>query len=671
MKKITVALITCFCLSDLFATQWDIALPDFEKNLEEKGVENSFNKNSFDALGKLLATRRERNTMVLNDSSDKEKIKTAKKENQFLKFAQKEIESNPNPAESFIIAKRILYTLDADILEKSKMDLWKKIKKIHNLDTKIHGLKKKKREIPLGDKADKEASDMPKSESEFLNHHELESSTPIEVADLDISKNHPKWNTSKYMKAHPTPWEDLENWVNTQTTKSLWKKNKTLKKKKIKYDLRNSFRVLFYKSMEPRHSSPKLKARDIFGQKWKFKLGNEIQTEPVVNRLYVELGGKYNDLMYTGTKTNKNTITLVLEKNKGEDEEKIKKLTEENATEICSDVATYRLLRACFLLSQYNFLMNHYVLNHGKITASNAEEVLSALPKELTIKKEKYIDREFITFREASVEFSGDVLVKAGPVALSTVHATQSRVARSLALFHFWIWNTDVKDDNSKGYILKNFREKDTYVESDHDMGASLGKPLFTGMINALEVGSDFVEKKGNKFLFHDFIVYQPKKTWKKTTYSDGRWMALKMARLSQDKVEAAVSSTGWPDFQQRALVYKLIARRNALAKAYGIFELVRKNERENPRPTLYKEVSLTVASEYGIDEKVFLEKVKQTEVKLGTKDLVLEKGKINSCKKSFWVNLLEEVNHPSGLERRINRNKDDKPLKECELDLD
>jgi len=51
--------------------------------------------------------------------------------------------------------------------------------------------------------------------------------------------------------------------------------------------------------MKSNDSSPKFKVKDIYGMKWKFKMGEEIHTESMFNRLYILLGGKFNDPVYS------------------------------------------------------------------------------------------------------------------------------------------------------------------------------------------------------------------------------------------------------------------------------------------------------------------------------------------------------------------------------------
>ena len=269
----------------------------------------------------------------------------------------------------------------------------------------------------------------------------------------------------------------------------------------------------------------------------------------------------------------------------------------------------------------------------------------------------------------------------AGPVASSTLGATEDRVARGLLVFNMWINNIDCKDDNAKSVMFEddNTREK-IYVEYQHDLGSSMGNPGQTGKVNGLK-NSSFVtaNKTSNTLEFNQWLLYRPI-AWEKATFADAMWMAKKIATIRKSDLEEVFSYSLWPDFLQQTFVRKMQVRRNAILQEFGLTNLIPAGEDQIPEVNI--KVSLktlqdrqAAASKYNINLHA-LNKMLQNanllnnvEGRSAYVDVLVRKSRINNCEKSAIVNLLEKGPNPSGIERRIKRSRDDKPLMDCTFD--
>jgi hypothetical protein len=259
---------------------------------------------------------------------------------------------------------------------------------------------------------------------------------------------------------------------------------------------------------------------------------------------------------------------------------------------------------------------------------------------------------------------------------------------RGLAVFTYWIHNKDAKDANSHGIIDVSDA---SYVQYFHDMGASLGSLKFSGNPNFLKVGDVFVRRRGDHVKFRSNVLYLPK-AFHDATFSDALWMARKIAGLTREEVLAAVAASRWPDFQQDVLASRLIARRNAIARAFDIdspmpFEaaptvvslrtpddrraavarydlaIAADGDAEKARARLEEFMSASgIVITEGIAE--FEDRLDEWTTKSKYGQAVLE---TTPCKKSVMVAWLERTVHPAGLARRLYRRSDDHPLKACQ----
>jgi hypothetical protein len=510
----------------------------------------------------------------------------------------------------------------------------------------------------------------PENGRTYSKPEELAGLSSDQVSRLDVRDDHPMWYAEDALRQrkarHPTAWSALEARVEARVSASIG----------APYELDRARRILRFEGIKTSATSPKIDAEDLHGQGWKVKWGDEVQTEALANRLYVELGGKFADLVYAN-KGGPGDLVLVLDRP-----------DPASPASSCDTVVTLEDLKRCLLASEYEFDVSAHVVGHGVITA----EMLRQEPfSTATGEKQKLIGRRFVTFNESLVEFqpaSGDfVLLGAGP--MSSGGASSDRVKRGLAVFTYWIHNKDAKDRNNRGVID---RSSSTYAEYMHDMGASLGSLATSGNPNLLKVNDAFVRRRGDTVRFREDMLYLPA-AFEAATYADAVWMARKIVALPRETIVACVAATQWPDFQQDVMVSRLIARRNAIARAFDVGATMA--EDVAPRDVALKTPAdrldavrryrLAIATDADESKAVALleQLMEQSGIAIqdgradfedvvdswtkGTQDETGDRVLTTTpCRESLIVALLERTIHPAGLARRIKRGSDDKPLKAC-----
>lgn len=664
--------ITFFGFSSLSLANLGEEIKDFSGIMKNRGIEKYYSIRSFNNLVKYY------DRQIKKRVHKPEKYKDSLK---FLRFGKSLLESHltgdpkkRNVVGAFVIGKRILYAVKAEEQGRRKTGIKDVVKTpfalLTQFQTTLKYVPERFREKKIGKTAARaEARYLIRDEKDehYISKDELADLSVNEIAKLDIPEFHPVWHTKSFMAQNLDSWERIENWANTQAEKHI------LKKKKIttSYNLKKAHKILFFKGIKTTATSPKVKTKDLFGMKWKLKWGNEVQVEPVSNRLYVALGGKFADLTYHGGH-GKNALVLVLSK-------------EDRG---CKKIATLKNLKKCLMESKYEFFLDPYVLDNGIISKENIASILktSSYPyNEAGQDEEDLIGREYVVFKQSMVEFSGSgMMVRGGASASSDLSFHKDRAGRGLFIFNAWIFNTDAKDDNSKALLLKNFLGQDEYfVETQHDMGASIGKLGNAGYINGLKTGSDFIllkrpdRRRGrqhHELFVNQLTLYRPK-AWRKVTMSDAIWMAEKIAKLPKYKIREIVKASKWPTFVQEALVYKLIARRNRIATVFNLEHFV--DDMNYKAPTIKVDLSSTEKRKELLKEHVpfmdaeelskefyrFLrDRVKR---KLKT-EYLLKNGRIQSCGSSYLIDFLEQTSFPAGLSRRIKRFKDNRPLDIC-----
>jgi hypothetical protein len=478
----------------------------------------------------------------------------------------------------------------------------------------------------------------------MLHHHYITVNLAGQVGNkIDVNENNYWWYTKNRIRS----WEELELSAERIISDSL----------KTKYEIVKFKKVLFFKKIGNSGTSPKVKALDALGIKWKIKWGSEVQTEPVANRLYLALGGKYVDLVYAN-KRGTEGLTLVL----GEKEKK----------QNCSkNISSVDYLRHCFLnVSAFKFELYPFIFDRGVVTENNVDRVLNKLPNSSLKKYQKssLIGREYVTFKESSVELTDKVLMKRiGPATTNLFNSENNLATKGLFLFNLWIWNSDAKEDNNRTLFLKNIGSNSfDYVETQHDMGASFGPPAYPGSINKLSIGSAFLKVDiSHRYKFDQKFIYFPR-SWKNATSLDLLWFAKKITNLKVDIIKQIVDKTNWPSHIKDVFAYRLIMRRNRIAEIFGLTSMLDQEKIIPPSITIdlsTNEKQVQAATNFNIETKYFLKFVSKYKIK---SDVLVKNGLIISCEKSIINNLLETTLYPSGLTRRLSRKADNLPLAGC-----
>lgn len=654
MLKLLLILITFS--SHVFA-EGRIADKNIAKFLEQQGVGKNMTTQSWNNLKKVLKK--------LQD----DEVYTLKNGHEFLQYALDMMEKSQDQEakvklQAFMLAKRIIYSLRANDISQGGLPAIGEILHIaYQLTSSIPYLDSKERLKPLGAKATLESPYLvdPKKPGQYVSRAQLKNMSAWQVSDLDIAAGHPAWRSQLELQTQGQ--KDYWKYLEELSENEIW--NHYSKKKKAKaqkYSLEKARRVLFFSKIKDTATAPKIEAKDAYGEKWKVKWGLEVQTAPLASRLYVKLGARYSDLVYAN-EPGVEGLVLIL----GDPKKKSS----------CDNINTVKWLSYCLLESRYNFNLNPYLQEVGVIDSKNVNRILKNLAQggDKKYSPKSLMGRRFVTFKESSVELQSKTKeMRGGPAPGDILGSLQDRVARSLVLFNMWIWNTDSKDDNNKSALVPNLMKegKADYVEFIHDLGASLGSPLEAGNPNGLGTGRKFARfgrflTREPKIIFDQFMLYRPR-SWGKATYADTLWMAKKIVQMSNQDLQEISKSSLWPDFMQKAFVYKLAARRDQLAKLFNLkvthsAATLPKNAGAQLKT---KAQRIAWAKYYAIPVSMLEKELKRASKSHDYTDWTMVNGEVAYCSQSVIVNLLEKYHFPTGLTRRVDRRSDDEPLAAC-----
>ncbi|RCK80620.1 MAG: hypothetical protein OZSIB_2933 [Candidatus Ozemobacter sibiricus] len=378
-----------------------------------------------------------------------------------------------------------------------------------------------------------------------VTREELAEMTALEVSRLQPAPDHPAL-------APEPPGDRFGAFLAEQTRliQALGKKTRT-------FDFAYARRILYYDELKEDATSPKITAKDRYGQKWKVKWGDEVHTDVALTRLYIDLGGTCTDLkFYAGPGE---TILILDPPGKK-----------------AGGIRTWADLAAALLRSKFQFHADRYLLPAPVLKAPDGTILGTGQVDAAMIEREsldpKYLGAYFVKFKEAQLSFYNPALRRLGGAALGNVGAVEDRVARGSLVFNAWIKNKDMKDDNSRVGLLFNpdTGSFDRCVEFQSDLGCSLGSLRSSGELNAFE--KSFVVYHTTSINFTMRPLYIPK-AWQACTWADARWMALRIARLRRADLERAFSECGWPPFVQKVAVERLLHRRNELVEAFRLEE--------------------------------------------------------------------------------------------------
>jgi len=672
-RPLRCAFVILACVAALPAGAVLQALKGFDKDLAAHGVPESYSGPGLEALLALLRDEiAEADRQIAQATGkDRERIRAIADAARGVveRATAPAVTSDPAAASSaFAALKSLLYSMRTEIRgERGTCLIADIVRLLGNMSLKMPYLAPQDRVRPLTpDQAALEAANLvdPLTGTEYGDPARLAGLTPDHVAQLDVRRDDYLWHDELALRAlkaqHGTAWKALEARTETRVSEALH----------APYSLSEARRILLIRAIRTTATSPKIDTEDLRGQGWKLKWGDEVQTEPVANHLYVELGGKFADLLYANKGGPADLVLVLNEADQG------------RGAETCESIASFDAFKHCLRTSRYKFDVSAHVVSHGVISESTLREEPFASASGATA---ALIGREFVTFNESLVEFQSgaDGFQPLGAAPMSSGGARSDRAKRGLAVFTNWIHNKDAKDANNKGMLDV---ADSTYVEYVHDMGASLGSLKSSGNPNLLKVGDAFVHRKRDNVKFSSNMLYVPK-AFDAVTYADAMWMVRKITSLSREDILAAVATTRWPDFQQDVLASRLIARRNAIAHAFDVDSIMSIDATPTvvslrtaaDRLAAVTRYDLSIATHGDAEKaKALLEEFMAASgitIRDGlaefedradgwTTESVLE---TTDCKKSILVAWLEQTIHPAGLSRRMFRRSDDKPLKACQ----
>jgi hypothetical protein len=512
----------------------------------------------------------------------------------------------------------------------------------------------------------------PSRSDRFVGPEILAKLSHEEVSRLDISPTNPMWHTHEVMSKRPDTWTEIERFVEKKVTQELLSK-KSFRKDypDFSYSLSAARRVLFWDDIKVTATSPKADVRDSFDQEWKIKWGEESVVEPVANRLRLLAGSRFSDLCYADICGSSHLLILPSALQRSMNPNKVMPLTK---SEFVREMSA----------SRYNFNAEPFILSSGVITESNADEILAGLPLEAMkpFRKERLIGRTWIRFRESMVEAKHDVINSGGPVSTDSEVAARDRALRQAMVVAFWTADVDVKEDNHRAVWVRDFGgyPGDQYLEYFHDPGSSLGGLRRSGEVNKLHYRSGtggflWADASGMSVYSNSFQLYRPG-AWDFTTFADQLSGVRHIARISKAEIREAVSHGGMPDFYQDSLAWRLIKRRDLLAKVYNV---ALRDDRAGEAPTVA--VPLSSRSERAAAAATYqvpLSEIEKDLVRTGnldafhlsgdTKetfiDILAHKATIRPCEKTVLSGIIRDYRHPSGFVMRMNRFNDGEPYR-------
>lgn len=489
----------------------------------------------------------------------------------------------------------------------------------------------------------------------FYSPTQLASLTPLEISELDVSPDHPFWyDADSHRRMRPDPVSVFEMFMEQGTREELVDDGHSARA--ANYSLQAARRVLFLEDIYRSATSPKGTAEDVYGVEWKIKWGDEAAIEPVAARLYLLAGGRMTDLTYSSG-FGKQKLVLVLPPKKEED-------VEDEEERVPASLNAFKEA----LTDLYGFDIAPYISDSGTITSANAGEILEHLPPGGKSKYDRAAlhGRQWIAFRESSLELKTKGFIRRLDGArMSDSVATNDRAARGSYIFDMWIANRDVKDDNNKSYFIKRPRGGEMKItefrEGHHDLGLSLGSLWSAGEVNRFRTGAGFA-RQGlfGKVRIRQAVLFRPQ-AWEAATWADCRWMTGRIAEIPEEAIRSAVQSSGWPDFMVDSLTYRLLNRREQLARLFDVEMTATSRPPSLTWSLKTPEEILAVERHYQLIPGSLARALEESRrpIKFET---VMTEGEIISAENSDIVRLLTLQRYPSGLATRYRRSGDKPP---------
>jgi hypothetical protein len=652
-------------------------------------------KNELERLQSQLAERK--------NSSESDRYRRLKEESQAIKKRRnilrtyiefegpllKKIETAGNAAEGSMLREeayefgvRILYTLFADqyLTEVGNDPSNLSLREILQITHEFTGraalnatpfYSPKTRNDPVGSRGSlKEAANLidPSHPGSFVPASRLALMSHEEISRLDVSPENPMWHTHHMMESGKVDtWRQLERWIESRVSEELSGSKKFRNEfPAFRYDLQSSRKILFWDEIKTTATSPKIDTLDAFGQKWKLKWGEEAAVEPVAHRLRLSLGAKFADLNYIDVGGLSHLLILPSE-------------TERTMNPDREMPLTLHEFKETMMNSKYEFNVKPFILSSGVITAANADSILADLPAGASgpFRKNLLIGRTWIRFRESMVEANHDVVTRGGPVSTHCAATAGDRAIRQSMIVAFWMGHTDMKEDNFRSVWIEGFDGKKSpqYLEFFHDPGSAFGAGKRSGELNRFNYdygngGFLWLAPDEHTLYSNYFCLYRPGH-FHRVTFADQLSGARHIARLTKEDIARAVDASMMPDFYRACLAWRLIKRRDLIARVYGIppGDAEAGEAPEYIVPLTTREDRAAAARHYLIP----LEEIENDLVTTGhlapanragpTKrpfnDVIVKGGVISSYSDSVIPGILRDFRHPTGFVKRMTRYDD------------
>jgi hypothetical protein len=183
---------------------------------------------------------------------------------------------------------------------------------------------------------------------------------------------------------------------------------------------------------------------------------------------------------------------------------------------------------------------------------------------------------DFIIFREGLLEAKPSDLNRIGSWSFNKNSSPDLREVRALSVFMGWTANSDMKEEGQTKLILKSNDTPESMFYALNDLGWGFGNFYYPETVGFFKWNPiKRVDEKGVSF---NYMTWRWSDLFEGVTYDDARWIIRRMARLSRAQITDAVNLGKWDPKVAGILVEKLLARRNALVKAFGLEKEVKES---------------------------------------------------------------------------------------------
>lgn len=455
----------------------------------------------------------------------------------------------------FRITLNILYGLFAQSYE-GRAARWSEVLAMpRKIITILPYMSKTQRQTSISfEKAKKEARFLidPKDKApRILQLKDLVGKTSEEIANLDIPSDHPLWysenNLEKIVKPADAFFRKQKEVLLRLVPEASIQKLGALEFARLQ-------KIVFFKSFPKTHGThPKIRVQDPYGFIWKLKLGSEFYSEAVANLLYLELGGKYQDLNFAHTY--KNPILVIFPKQDPEET-------------ITSFATLNQTIKKSYHKEDLLPFMHPY-FSHGEITKENIQKISALIDLDPLLTKvlSSQVGQQFAVIINASLEFQDKRLAQnGGPIAQSLLNGENDRALRGLHLFHLFIDNFDTKDTNTQGFL----DHQSCYFQTINDLGSGLRGGIQKGLNSFSNTFLKIIHIPQAKMLYHKPLLYRSKAA-ELASYADLLWMAKKLTKLPNARIIEFVKRSQLPDFYASLLAYKIMTRKQQVAKLFDL----------------------------------------------------------------------------------------------------